>query len=215
MQWFIRLAIFWVLWWQWVHCASDGESQAKHEPLVPSQGPLPPKAKPPPSPAAVSRDVVNIAGFPVYVYGLKELAPPVNGTVPEVAVVVYMHGRHKSAMIEDSIVRILYGNIRQHMTANPAGSAKDLLIVSYDGLNHGNRTTDPNQCEGLEQNPRFLVDMYAMMLNNRDMVSFIIDYLPAFVFPRDERLITSWIACGRSLGGHSTWHVLASTSMYD
>jgi len=211
MQLFIRLVICWVWWWQSVYCANDGESQVLHKPLVPSQGPLPPQAKPPPPPDSVSREEINISGFPVNVYGLKELAPPVNGTVPEVATVVYMHGRGKSAMDEDAIIRILYGNVRQHMMANPAGSAKDLLIVSFDALNHGSRMTDPNQRLGLQQNPRFLVDLYAVMLNNRDMVSYIIDYLPAFIFPYDERLITSWIACGRSMGGHSVWHALAST----
>lgn len=211
MQLLLRVALFWVLCWQWALCADVGESQANQVPLVPTQGPVPPTSKPPPPPDAVSRKEINISGFPVYVYGVDELAPPMNGTVPEVAIVIYMHGRNKSAKMEDSLVRLLYGNIRQHMVADPAGSAKDVLIVSFDALNHGARTTDPIQRQSLFENPRFLVDMYAVMLNNRDMVSFLIDYLPAFLFPRDERLITGWIACGRSMGGHSTWHVLAST----
>lgn len=162
----------------------------------------------------MSMKQINMAGFPVNVYGLDGLAKPKNGTVPEIAVVIYMHGRGGSVKKEDSVVRILYGNIRQHMDADPAGSAKDLLMVSFDALNHGTRVTDASQQKGLATNPRYLVDMYAVLLSNRDTVSFIIDHLPFILFPRDERQITSWIASGRSMGGHSTWHVLACTLHY-
>lgn len=39
-------------------------------------------------------------------------------------------------------------------------------------------------------------------------VSFILDYLPAYLFPHDERAVTTWAVTGQSLGGHAIWHVL-------
>lgn len=39
-------------------------------------------------------------------------------------------------------------------------------------------------------------------------VSFLIDFLPAYLFPSGERTIDMWAVAGVSLGGHSTWHCL-------
>jgi len=39
-------------------------------------------------------------------------------------------------------------------------------------------------------------------------VSFLIDLLPAYIFPHDERTIGEWVLAGFSLGGHATWIAL-------
>lgn len=39
-------------------------------------------------------------------------------------------------------------------------------------------------------------------------VSFLIDFLPAFLYPNGERSIQHWLVAGLSLGGHSTWITL-------
>ena len=39
-------------------------------------------------------------------------------------------------------------------------------------------------------------------------VSFLIDVLPAYLYPNDERTIVNWVTAGISLGGHATWLVL-------
>jgi len=39
-------------------------------------------------------------------------------------------------------------------------------------------------------------------------VSFLIDFLPSYLFPNGERTIDTWAVAGVSLGGHSTWHCL-------
>lgn len=36
-------------------------------------------------------------------------------------------------------------------------------------------------------------------------MSFLIDFLPSFLYPNDERTIIEWGVAGISLGGHSTW----------
>ena len=39
-------------------------------------------------------------------------------------------------------------------------------------------------------------------------LSFLIDILPAYLFPNDERTIGEWVLAGFSLGGHATWLAL-------
>ena len=39
-------------------------------------------------------------------------------------------------------------------------------------------------------------------------VSFLIDTLPAYLFPNDERTVGEWVLAGFSLGGHATWLTL-------
>ena len=39
-------------------------------------------------------------------------------------------------------------------------------------------------------------------------VSFLIDFLPSYLFPNAERTISQWLISGISLGGHATWIIL-------
>lgn len=177
--------------------------------------PVPTSVAPPPnqgipSPKNISRDVVNLAGFPVNVYGLNQLCHK-SGQKPEIAVVVYMHGRYEDALAEDAIVRDLFSHTYKLKKSDSYEAEHDLLIVSFDAQDHGWRLTDMKQRHDLDVNPKFLYDQYAILLNNKDYVSYIIDFLPTFLFPRGQRNITRWIAAGRSMGAHSTWHVLSGT----
>jgi hypothetical protein len=36
-------------------------------------------------------------------------------------------------------------------------------------------------------------------------LSFLIDVLPSYIFPHDERIVGEWVLAGFSLGGHATW----------
>lgn len=36
-------------------------------------------------------------------------------------------------------------------------------------------------------------------------VSYLIDFLPSYLFPNGERQISQWLLAGKSLGGHATW----------
>lgn len=44
-----------------------------------------------------------------------------------------------------------------------------------------------------------------------DDLSFIAEMLPSYLFPNDERRVSLVSVTGKSLGGHSSWHVLART----
>ena len=41
-------------------------------------------------------------------------------------------------------------------------------------------------------------------------VSFLIDFIPAYLYPSAERTISTWGVAGISLGGHSTWISLSN-----
>ena len=46
---------------------------------------------------------------------------------------------------------------------------------------------------------------YVVVVGTVKDLSFLIDVLPAYIFPRDERIIGEWVLAGFSLGGHATW----------
>ena len=39
-------------------------------------------------------------------------------------------------------------------------------------------------------------------------ISFLIDFLPSYLFPHGEQTIKRWMLAGISLGGHATWYAL-------
>jgi len=40
-------------------------------------------------------------------------------------------------------------------------------------------------------------------------LTFLIDHIPAYIYPEVERNIVEWGVAGISLGGHSTWIALS------
>jgi len=50
--------------------------------------------------------------------------------------------------------------------------------------------------------------MFAIQTGTASDVSFLIDFLPAYLLPSGAREIKEWMVAGISLGGHSTWIVL-------
>lgn len=52
------------------------------------------------------------------------------------------------------------------------------------------------------------MDLYSSILGTAADVSFIADFLPAYLFPQDDRQVTSWCVTGKSMGGHCVYHVL-------
>ncbi len=50
--------------------------------------------------------------------------------------------------------------------------------------------------------------MHAIHRGTARDISLLIDYLPMYLFPADERTIAQYMVTGVSLGGHSTWLAL-------
>jgi hypothetical protein len=55
-----------------------------------------------------------------------------------------------------------------------------------------------------EDNPTHAQDMYSILSGTANDVSMLIDYLPSYLFPTEERDI-EWGVMGGSLGGHAVW----------
>lgn len=161
--------------------------------------------------SAPSKTVIDIVGLSVSVYGLDQLTPPSAGGVPDICLVVHMHGRTGSAKKEDKLVRELYGNMMNGRQAlSQQSRTRDLLLVCFDSRDHGDRCTNPDaQKSWKEGNSTHGVDMYGMIRGTAEDASFVMDMLPSYLFKNDERRITSYAVTGKSLGGHCAWQVLS------
>ncbi|CCF53447.1 hypothetical protein NDA11_005094 [Ustilago hordei] len=174
---------------------------------------------------SISKSIVDLAGLPVNVFGLSELTPaPSRASAPPpppVCVVIHMHGRGGTADKEEKIARQLYDRIardksdyqaQQNAGMVPTSSIqRDHLVVTFDARNHGHRTTNPEGQKAWKQgNTQHAMDLYGMIVGGARDASFIVDFLPSYLFPHDERNVAEWVIVGKSLGGHSTWHVLAN-----
>lgn len=64
----------------------------------------------------------------------------------------------------------------------------------------------------------YLVCLYAdceIIAGTAQDVSYLIDFLPAYLFPNEERTISQFLCVGKSLGGHATWIVLRNGASKD
>ncbi|KAI0364757.1 alpha/beta-hydrolase [Pilatotrama ljubarskyi] len=160
----------------------------------------------------ISKQTLVVAGIAVNVFSQPDAATPTD----PVAVLFLLHGRMSDAAQIEPIARGILDEVHEHRkSALPlGGKAHDLVVVTFDHRNHGTRLVDelanwhwsPNEPE--KNNVRHAIDMYAIQTGTANDVSFLIDFLPAYLFPYGEREISQWLVSGISLGGHSTWITL-------
>ncbi|PKI84509.1 hypothetical protein MVES1_001825 [Malassezia vespertilionis] len=153
----------------------------------------------------------DLSGLPVYVIGLDQLTPLSSRGVPEVCVNIHMHGRTGSARHELHLAKELWTyTMQEREAAKQRSRVRDFLIVCFDSRNHGERTTAPNaQKSWKEGNSTHAVDMYGMIRGTAVDTTFILEMLAPYMFPNDERIVSIYTVTGKSLGGHSSWQVLA------
>ncbi|KAI0769162.1 Alpha/Beta hydrolase protein [Irpex lacteus] len=150
---------------------------------------------------SVAKHCLVVAGLPVTVYSERASAEKKG----PVAILFFLHGRNGSAksiewVAEDTIKHIEHK--RKHDK-----EALDLIIVTFDQRNHGQRLVDEkaNGAWKKGNNPRHAIDMYAIQTGTALDVSYLIDFLPSYLFPNGERQVSQWLLAGKSLGGHATW----------
>jgi hypothetical protein len=56
--------------------------------------------------------------------------------------------------------------------------------------------------------------MYAILSGTAYDVSMLIDYLPTFLFTKDEHHFIDWGVMGVSLGGHAVWLCLERGTLF-
>ncbi|TFY72054.1 hypothetical protein EVG20_g977 [Dentipellis fragilis] len=157
---------------------------------------------------------LNVAGLRVHVY-----APPDLLTKPSaepIAALFVLAGRLSSAKSK-SIVNTAIDAFKFADEKRKTGGKeqRDFIVITFDQRNHGHREVDPLGNEAWTQdqkdtkhNVRHAIDMYGIQTGTSRDVSFVIDFLPSYLFPNAERTIGTWAVSGISLGGHATWLAL-------
>ncbi|KAJ8488091.1 hypothetical protein ONZ51_g3788 [Trametes cubensis] len=154
------------------------------------------------------RQIFVIAGITVNVYSQPKATKP----GAPVAVMFLLHGRNGSALKMGEYVNGIFDEVHAHRKKYD-GEAQDLYIATFDQRNHGKRLVDKKANQGWfddseQNNDRHAIDMYAIQTGTAQDVSYLIDFLPSYLFPNDERTISQFLCVGKSLGGHATWIVL-------
>jgi len=148
----------------------------------------------------VSRRTVLVAGLPVHVFsriGLGEITG-------KVAVLFFVHGRKEAASEYDDRAESIVKQVE-----SKGKSSIDLLVVTIDQRNHGERLVNKAANNSWKEgNDRHAIDMYAMYAGTVRDISYLIDFLPSYLFPGGEAEIVEWSVGGVSLGGHATWFAL-------
>ncbi|KAI0636155.1 Alpha/Beta hydrolase protein [Trametes polyzona] len=159
--------------------------------------------------SAISKQTLTIAGLVVNVFSQSDAATPAD----PVAVLFLLHGRLSNAEAVEPVARAILDDVHERRKASaPGQKADDLIVVTFDQRNHGTRLVDERanwHWDGTEKNNvRHAIDMYAIQTGTSRDVSFLIDFLPAYLFPHDERTVGQWLVSGISLGGHASWITL-------
>ncbi|OJJ61647.1 hypothetical protein ASPSYDRAFT_88183 [Aspergillus sydowii CBS 593.65] len=153
----------------------------------------------------ISRKNFPVAGIQTAVFGLDELPPQASG----IACLWLLHPRlatqERMVPIATAVIKDWNKRIQDGQTGS-GKPVKGLIAVAFDQRNHGTRLVDPLCNEAWRQgNPRHAQDMFSVFQGTARDTSLLIDYLPAFVFPKSDRQITENLVLGVSLGGHAAW----------
>ncbi|THH27500.1 hypothetical protein EUX98_g6690 [Antrodiella citrinella] len=126
-------------------------------------------------------------------------------TSSEVVVLFLLHGRNGSMKKVKWIAESLLDQIAEKRERASNG-IPSLVIVAFDQRNHGSRVVDSlANSSWKKNNERHAIDMYSIFVGTSRDVSFLIDFLPSYLYPSKEKTVSQWLIAGISLGGHSTW----------
>ncbi|KAI0318621.1 Alpha/Beta hydrolase protein [Amylostereum chailletii] len=166
----------------------------------------------------MEKQTFNVGGIAVTAFstpGVLSSSSPTAGNSNDSGVVVLflLHGRTGSAAQFDPVAEDAVRYAAQKKMEKGGEGQRDLVVITFDHRNHGSRTVSARANQAWSKdadahNERHAVDMYSIQTGTARDVSFLIDFLPAYLFPNDERAVREWVVAGVSLGGHSTWLVL-------
>jgi len=156
---------------------------------------------------AITVHTRNIGGLAVDIFQRDDRI-----AAPRLTVLFILHGRLESR----NDVRAQAEHVLKAVYPN-SSLTRDLLVVTFDHRNHGDRLVDGSANLGWHRkpernNPNHAIDMYAVQWGTAQDVSFLIDFLPSYLYPLGGRSIDTWAVAGISLGGHSTWTCLRNDS---
>ncbi|KAI5452029.1 hypothetical protein NCC49_001325 [Naganishia albida] len=154
--------------------------------------------------AEIPHERINMGGIHTVVYNLPAaLVSPL-----PVTVLIATHGRGGDQFDLKKLVKGSLGKIDALEKEAGGKRKRELVVVTLDQRNHGERKVNDIMNEGFEKNDRHAIDMYAMHRGTARDISFLIDFIPAYLFPNGEKVVEKYAVTGISLGGHATWIVL-------
>lgn len=158
------------------------------------------------NPAPVSKKIFHIAGISTAVHGLEELP---KGTL-EVGCLWLLHPRLADHTTMEPVASTVIQDWNQQVEQGRAGANhKGLIAVSFDQRNHGGRLVDKVANNAWRAgNPQHAQDMFSIVQGTAEDTSLLLTYLQSYVFPSEEKHITSHMVLGVSLGGHAAWQCL-------
>ncbi|KAI0749921.1 Alpha/Beta hydrolase protein [Daedaleopsis nitida] len=165
----------------------------------------------------MSKQTLMVAGITVNVFSLstpdtESSATAEGANQKPVAILFLLHGRTSRADHVELVAKAILDEVyAKRKSEEGKAETHDLLVVTFDHRNHGSRLVDEKAnmaWSDSRRNDRHAIDMYAIQTGTAQDVSFLIDFLPSYLFPNGERVISQWLVSGISLGGHSTWITL-------
>ncbi|BEJ13460.1 hypothetical protein CspHIS471_0306340 [Cutaneotrichosporon sp. HIS471] len=137
------------------------------------------------------------------VYGLEEI----KGSNRPISVVMLAHGWANKAKQMEAMASGLVGESLRLAREGDREVTHDMLVVTLDQRNHGDRRRNP---DGLStyRHPMRPADMLTVVTGGVHDYQLVMDFLGSYLFPLDERVITRWMASGVSMGGHLAWRLL-------
>ena len=135
-----------------------------------------------------------VGGIETHVYGFENIQ-----SSAAVDVVFLLHGRTRAW--QDNVEWA-----HRIIELNKASSSRPLLAVTFDARNHGKRIVDNDKNMAWAQgNETHGQDMYSIQYGTSQDVSFLITFLPLFLFPDGKTKFANVLCAGVSLGGHETY----------
>ncbi|KAL1407506.1 hypothetical protein Q8F55_006939 [Vanrija albida] len=152
-----------------------------------------------------SKRTLDLVDLTVHVYGLDEI----RGSSRPLSVIIASHGRCNSVKNMHFFAVGLLGELRRLDRKGARERTHDALVVTLDHRNHGARLKNRTANLAFDQNPMHLADMAATVFGAVQDHQLVIEFLPVYLFPNDERVVDRWMATGISLGGNTVWRLLA------
>jgi len=164
----------------------------------------------------IIQKTIVIAGLNVNVYSSSTSTDTLtsSGTPGKVTIQFLLHDGLNSAKrigwVAQSILEQV--SLKRTKKIHPS-SIPELLVITIDHRNHGTRVIDRKAnyawSKSHHNNDNHAVDMYAIQVGTARDISYLMDFLPSYLYPAGEKVISQWIMSGISLGGNSGWIALA------
>ncbi|KAL2119516.1 hypothetical protein VTJ04DRAFT_6477 [Mycothermus thermophilus] len=157
-----------------------------------------------PPPPTVSKTTILMAGLPVDVYGLADLAP----TVTLVSCLWLHHPRTRDRAHMSDIAARCVGAWNETGNKN-ASSRRGLVALAFDQRNHGHRlVSEKENGSWRDGNPTHAVDMFSGITGMVSDQRGLLDVVEGYLFPDGKAAVDHHLALGVSLGGHSVWQLM-------